>query len=91
MDSRSFGTKMNDGMAGTAAAGGALVRRMNQDTPTDEVPVVFGFRAWNSQRESWDDYLRAIERAYTQYLDRRRPRSAGEPPPQHPDPDEEMH
>jgi hypothetical protein len=82
---------MNVWMAGTAAAGGALVRRMNQETPSDDVPVVFSFRAWNSQRESWDDYLRAVERAYTQYLGRRRQRIEGEPPPQHPDPDEEIH
>jgi hypothetical protein len=91
MDSRQFDTMMKDRVAGTATASRELVRRMNQETSPDDVPVVFGFRPWNSRGESWEDYLRALERAYAQYLDRRREGSEGKPPAQHPNPDEEVH
>jgi len=62
---------------------------MNQEPPPGDVPVVFGVRTWNPERESWEDYLRAVERSYAQYRDRRRQCSSEHFPAQHPDPDEE--
>jgi len=64
---------------------------MNQETPPDDVPVVFSFRAWNSRWESWDDYLSAVERAYAQYVERRGSGSDADPPVPHPDPEEGIH
>jgi hypothetical protein len=45
---------------------------MSQGAIPDDVPAVFNFRAWNARGESWDDYIRAVERAYAQYLEHRR-------------------
>jgi hypothetical protein len=36
----------------------------------DDGLVVFSVRAWNSPEESWNDYMCAVERGYSQYLDR---------------------
>jgi hypothetical protein len=35
----------------------------------DDGLVVFSVRAWNSQEESWDAFMSAVERGYSQYLD----------------------
>jgi len=43
-----------------------------QEVIPEDVPVVFSARAWNSLQESWDDYIRALERAYAQYVERAR-------------------
>ena len=45
---------------------------MIHEMPADDVPVVFSARAWKSSQESWDDYIRALERAYAQYVERAR-------------------
>jgi hypothetical protein len=45
---------------------------MIHEMQADDVPVVFSARAWNSSQESWDDYIRALERAYAQYVERSR-------------------
>ena len=44
---------------------------MNQEATRDDGLVVFSFRAWNSREESWDAFMSAVERGYSQYLDRR--------------------
>jgi hypothetical protein len=64
---------------------------MNQEATPDDVPVMFSFRPWNSRGESWDDYIRALERAYAQYLDRCRQDIDVNKPAQHPDREEEIH
>jgi hypothetical protein len=43
-----------------------------QEVIPEDVLVVFSARAWNSLQESWDDYFRALERAYAQYVERAR-------------------
>ena len=64
-------------IARRSAAGAAIRdpeqgRGMIQEMPADDVPVMFSARAWNSSQESWDDYIRALERAYAQYVERAR-------------------
>jgi hypothetical protein len=39
---------------------------MNQEATPDDGLVVFSFRAWNSPEESWDDFMSAVERGYSQ-------------------------
>ena len=61
---------------------------MNESTPLDGVSAGFACRQWEPSRESWDDYLRVLEHAYAQYLDRsRRTSVTGEAPPA-PNPDD---
>ena len=43
------------------------------------------FRQWDPSRESWDDYIRALEHAYAQYVDRRRRTIVAEQTPSAPD------
>jgi hypothetical protein len=64
---------------------------MSQEALSDDVPVVFSVRPWNSRQESWDDYLRALERAYAEFRDRRRQGSEGPPSASNPDPEAEVH
>jgi len=45
---------------------------MSQEATPGDVPVEFTFRQWNPQVESWDDFMSAVERGYSQYLDRSR-------------------
>ena len=42
---------------------------MSQDASSNNVPGEFTFRTWKPSAESWDDYLRASERAYALYVD----------------------
>ena len=42
---------------------------MNQEATRDDGLVVFSVRAWNSREESWDAFMSAVERGYSQYVD----------------------
>ena len=45
---------------------------MSLEATRDDGLVEFSFRAWNSSEESWDDFMSAVARGYSQYLDRSR-------------------
>ncbi len=49
-----------------------VLSEMSQDALPNDGPSVFTFRPWNPRVESWDDFKRAVERAYAQYVDRGR-------------------
>src|SRR5829696_8523717 len=56
----------------------------------DDVPEVLSVRARNSREESWDDYIRALERTFAQYLDRYRQVIALKLAARSPDPEGEV-
>jgi hypothetical protein len=68
-----------------------VVSETSQDARSNTSPVVLTFRAWNPHVELWDDYKGALERAYAQYVDRRRAvmvdQPGHDPAPAAPDPD----
>jgi len=61
---------------------------MIQDPPPDDIPMMFAFRPWNPQVESWDDFMSAVERGYSQYLDRCRCTITADQIGRDPEPDE---
>jgi len=61
---------------------------MNQEATPDDGPVEFSFCAWNSREESWDDFMSAVERGYSQYLDRCRCTITADQIGRDPEPDE---
>jgi hypothetical protein len=63
---------------------------MSQAAPPDDVPEVLSVRARNSREESWDDYIRALERTFAQYLDRYRQVIALKLAARSPDPEGEV-
>ena len=63
---------------------------MSHTARPNDLPDNFNVRAWNARGESWDDYIRVLERAYAQYLERRRQGVEGQPWASPPDPDAEM-
>jgi len=63
---------------------------MSQGAIPHDVPAAFSVRAWNARGESWDDYIRALERAYAQYLEHRRQGVEGHLPAPPPDPEAGM-
>jgi hypothetical protein len=55
---------------------------MSQAATPDDVSGVFTFRSWKPPGDSWDDHIRAFERAYAQRVDRcRRPIVTEQTPP----------
>jgi hypothetical protein len=69
--------------------------QMSEEAPPDDVRELndseaegFTFRQWEPSGESWDDYIRALERAYAQYVDRRRRSIVTEQTPPAPDADD---
>ena len=54
---------------------------MSQDASSNNVPGEFTFRTWKPSAESWDDYLRASERAYALYVNQCQRTSGTEQPP----------
>jgi hypothetical protein len=66
------------------------VAEMRQDARPDDGPRMFTCRPWSPHEESWDDFMRAVERAYAQYVDSCRRAIAADSPgpePAAPEPD----
>jgi hypothetical protein len=61
---------------------------MNQEAPPDDGLVVFTCRPWTPEVESWDDFMSAVERAYSRYLDRSRRTITADQTGSDPQPDE---
>ena len=61
---------------------------MSQEGNPDPMPGEFTFRPWNPREESWDAFIRTLERAYAQYVDCARHRMQADPTSQDPDADE---
>jgi hypothetical protein len=62
---------------------------MNQEVTPDDVPAVFSCRPWNASEESWDDFMGAVDRAYAQFVARRRRTMMEDQLWRAPDPDEQ--
>ena len=65
---------------------------MRQDALPNDGPIEFTAHPWNPRVESWDDFKRAVERGYAQYLSGGRRAIIADPPghapaPPAPDPD----
>jgi hypothetical protein len=60
---------------------------MSQKESGDPVLEEFTVPAWTRDYASWDDFRRAVERAYAQHRERRRPDVEASPPPPPPPPD----
>ena len=64
------------------------VAEMSQDARPHDGPSMFTCRPWSPHEESWDDFMRAVERAYVQYVDGCRGPVVADPPGHEPTPPE---
>ena len=61
---------------------------MSDDVTPADIPLEFTVHSWNPREESWEEFIRALERAYAQYVERSRHQiAAAQIAPQH-DPDD---